>query len=177
LAACGFGQARRRYAIAGHPHLFLDCDGVLADFDAGVKRLLGMSPAAFQARHSGREFWKRLARAPNFYGELEEMPDAQKLFRAVKHLNPTILTGLPLGRWAAPQKERWAATHFPGVPIITTMAREKHLHMEPGDVLVDDRDKHRDLWENAGGVFVHHRTAEDSLRQLAEIYPSVKADA
>ena len=159
------------------PHLFLDCDGVLADFDAGARRLLGMSPAAFHERHSAREFWKRLARDPDFYGTLEEMPDAQQLFAAVKHLQPTILTGLPLGRWAAPQKERWAAAHFPGVPIITTMARDKHLHMEPGDVLVDDRDRHRGLWEQAGGLFVHHVSAADSLRQLALVYPSVKAAA
>jgi len=34
-------------------------------------------------------------------------------------LKPTILTGLPLGRWAAPQKVKWAAEHFPGTPIIT----------------------------------------------------------
>ena len=159
------------------PHLFLDCDGVLADFDAGAKAILGMKPAAFQARHGNGEFWKRLARASNFYGELPEMPDAQQLFQAVKHLQPTILTGLPLGKWAAPQKERWAAAHFPGVPIITTMARQKHLHMEKGDVLVDDRENHRQLWEDAGGIFVHHRNAEDTLRQLAEIYPSVKAPA
>jgi hypothetical protein len=157
------------------PHLFLDCDGVLADFDAGATALLGASPRAFEARHGRGEFWKRLARAPNFYGDLEEMADARELFEAVKHLCPTILTGLPLGKWAAPQKERWAAEHFPGVPIITTMAREKHLHMQPGDVLVDDRENHRHLWEDAGGVFVHHRNAKDSLRQLAEIYPSVKA--
>jgi hypothetical protein len=49
--------------------------------------------------------------------------------------------------------------------------------MEPGDVLVDDRENHRHLWENAGGIFVHHKNAEDTLRQLAEIYPSVNADA
>ena len=71
------------------------------------------------------------------------MPDAQILFDAVKHLKPTILTGLPLGTWAAPQKVRWAAEAFPGVPIITSMARDKHLHMDPGDVLVDDRENHR----------------------------------
>ena len=158
------------------PHLFLDCDGVLADFDLGAQKHLGMGSADFEKRHGRGEFWKRLARAPDFYGTLEEMPDAQRLFRAVKHLNPTILTGLPLGKWAAPQKERWAASHFPGVPIITTMARNKHLHMEPGDVLVDDRLNHRDLWENAGGVFVHHKDAEDTIRQLAEIYPSVRAE-
>ena len=156
------------------PHLFLDCDGVLADFDAGARQLLGMTPAAFEARHGKGLFWKRLAAHGNFYGDLPEMPDAQRLFKAVKHLNPTILTGLPLGRWAAPQKERWAAAHFPGVPIITTMARDKHLHMEPGDVLVDDRENHRYLWENAGGIFVHHRNAEETIRELAKINPSVK---
>ena len=47
--------------------------------------------------------------------------------------------------------------------------------MHPGDVLVDDREKHRDAYEAAGVVFVHHQNAEDSLRQLAKIYPSVKA--
>ena len=159
------------------PHLFLDCDGVLADFDAGARQLFGMPPADFEARHGRGEFWKRLARHGNFYGDLEEMPDAQELFLAVKHLKPTILTGLPLGTWAAPQKERWAARHFPGVPIITTMARQKHLHMERGDVLVDDRQNHRHLWENAGGIFVHHKSAADSITQLAEIFPSVKAEA
>jgi hypothetical protein len=55
------------------------------------------------------------------------------------------------------------------------MARDKHLHMHPGDVLVDDREKHRAAYEDAGVVFVHHRNAEDSLRQLAKIFPSVKA--
>jgi hypothetical protein len=163
--------------VTKQPHLFLDCDGVLADFDAGAKHVLGDTPAAFEKRHGRGEFWKRLARAHNFYGELPEMPDARELFEAVKHLKPTILTGLPLGKWAAPQKERWAAEHFPGVPIITTMARQKHLHMEPGDVLVDDRENHRHLWENAGGVFIHHKNAADSIRQLAEIYPSVKVPA
>jgi len=161
--------------MADQPHLFLDCDGVLADFDAGAKAILGMSPADFQHRHGSGEFWKRLARAPNFYGDLPEMPDAQQLVEAVKHLKPTILTGLPLGKWAAPQKERWAAEHFPGVPIITTMARQKHEHMERGDVLVDDRENHRHLWENAGGVFIHHKNAGDTIRQLAAIYASVKA--
>ena len=157
------------------PRLFLDADGVLADFDAGAQRLLGTTPKAFIARHGRGEFWKRLARAPSFYGTLPEMPDARLLFDAVKHLEPTILTGLPLGKWAAPQKVEWAAEHFPGVPIVTCMAADKHKHMHAGDVLVDDREKHRAAYEAAGVLFVHHRSAEDSLRQLAKIFPSVRA--
>ena len=159
------------------PRLFLDADGVLADFDLAACRLLGAKPNAFIARHGRGAFWKRLANAKNFYGTLPEMPDARRLFEAVKHLDPTILTGLPLGSWAAPQKVEWAAEHFPGVPIITCMARDKHKHMHPGDVLVDDRDKHRAEYEAAGVVFVHHRNAEDSLKQLAKLFPSVKLAA
>lgn len=157
------------------PHLFLDCDGVLADFDAGARKLLGTDVRTFEERHGKREFWRRLAKAPDFYATLPEMPDARTLFEAVEQLKPTILTGLPLGNWAAPQKVRWAAQHFPGVPIITCMARDKHRHMSKGDVLVDDRLNHRGAWEEAGGVFVHHRTARESVAELAELFPSVGA--
>ena len=156
------------------PRLFLDADCVLADFDRAARNLLGMSPKSFIAKHGRGTFWKRLAKAKNFYGSLPEMPDARLLFDAVEHLKPTILTGLPIGAWAAPQKIEWATEHFPGVPIITCMARDKHKHMHRGDVLVDDREKHREAYEEAGAVFIHHRSAEDSLRQLAEIFPSVK---
>ena len=159
------------------PRLFLDADGVLANFDEGAKRLLGMDVRAFEARHGRGNFWKRLANAKDFYGTLPEMPDARLLFDGVKHLKPTILTGLPLGNWAAPQKVKWAAEHFPGVPIITCMARDKHRHMRRRDVLVDDRENHRAAYEAAGVVFVHHTSAEHSLRQLAEIFPSVRAAA
>jgi 5'(3')-deoxyribonucleotidase len=161
----------------GTPRLFLDADGVLADFDEGARRLLGMTPRDFEAKHGRGTFWKRLAQAKNFYGTLPEMPDARLLFEGVKHLEPTILTGLPLGKWAAPQKIEWAAEHFPGVPIITCMARDKHKHMLPGDVLVDDRENHRRTYEEAGVIFVHHRNTEDSLRQLAKIFPTVRAAA
>ena len=140
------------------PRLFLDADGVLADFDEGARRLLGMSVRDYERKHGRGGFWRRLAQAENFYGTLPEMPDARLLFDGVRHLKPTILTGLPLGKWAKPQKEQWAAEHFPGVPIITTMARDKHRH----------------LWEDAGGVFVHHKNARDSIAQLAEIYPDVE---
>lgn len=157
--------------------LFLDCDGVLADFDAGATEVLGMSPRAFEQRHGKREFWRRLTRARDFYATLPLMPDAAMLFDAVAHLDPVILTGLPLGDWAAPQKVRWAAEHFPGTRIITCMARDKFRHMTGLDVLVDDRADHRDKWEAAGGTFVHHKSARQSLEQLAEIYSSVKVPA
>jgi hypothetical protein len=158
------------------PQLYLDCDGVLADFDRGATGILGMSPATFQALHNPGLFWKKLAGAPDFYANLPPMPGAERLFEAVRHLDPIILTGLPRGNWAAPQKERWAARHFPGTRIITCMAVDKRKHAKQGDVLVDDTLKHRHLWEEAGGIFVHHREVDETLAELARIFPEVRAN-
>lgn len=102
--------------------LYLDCDGVLADFEQAATDLLGMPPRQFEKRHGLPTFWQRLARHGDFYGSLPLMPDATMLFDAVRHLDPIILTGLPRGNWAAPQKVRWAAEHFPGTRIITCLA-------------------------------------------------------
>ncbi len=146
--------------------LYLDCDGVLADFDRAATDLLGMPPRAFQKRRGTGTFWRELARHPDFYGTLPLMPDAMRLFEAVRHLNPVILTGLPLGKWAAPQKVRWAAEHFPGVRIVTVMAVDKRNHAQEGDILVDDQMKHAHLWEAAGGIFLHHENAQSTLSKL-----------
>ncbi len=151
--------------------LYLDCDGVLADFDTGATAILGMPPRAFEKRHGLGRFWQKLATAPDFYFGLPLLPDAMRLFDAVKHLNPIILTGLPRGNWAADQKVRWAAQHFPGTRIITTMARDKRDHAKEGDVLVDDLLKHRERWEEVGGIFVHHRSADETLDELKLYFP------
>jgi hypothetical protein len=146
--------------------LFLDCDGVLADFDSGAAAVFGMPAKAYQKRYGLGRFWKLLGSQDAFYAELPLMPDAVELFEAVRHLDPVILTGLPRGNWAAPQKVRWAERHFPGTRVITCMAVDKHRHSQEGDILVDDNDKYRKLWEDAGGIFIHHRSARRSLEEL-----------
>ena len=151
--------------------LYLDADGVLADFDKGATAVLGLHPKAYERRHGLVRFWRKIASTPDFYFGLPLMPDAMELFDAVRHLDPVILTGMPRGNWAADQKVRWAARYFPGTRIITTMARDKRDHAREGDVLVDDQNKHRHLWEDAGGVFIHHRNAADTIEQLGAFFP------
>jgi hypothetical protein len=85
------------------PRLFLDADGVLADFDHGAQRLLGMTPKAFIAKHGRGAFWRRLANARNFYGSLPEMPDARLLFTA--HSGRAAYGYTPY-RWEKPSLQR-----------------------------------------------------------------------
>ena len=154
--------------------LYLDCDGVLADFNKGAAAVLGMHPNAFEKRHGPGRFWAKLAKAPDFYFGLPLLDGATELFEAVRHLDPIILTGLPQGNWAADQKVRWAAKHFPGTRIITTLARNKRDHGKDGDVLVDDQIRHAHLWEEAGGIFITHTDAASTIRKL-QPYFDVKA--
>jgi hypothetical protein len=96
--------------------------------------------------------------------------DACELWDFCKAFRPTILTGLPRGSWAGPQKRRWVAKQLGGhVPVITCMARDKCVYASPGAVLVDDTVKYAELWRERGGVFVEHRSASESIAALRQL--------
>ena len=151
------------------PRIYLDCDGVLADFNKGAEAVLGMPSRRYEQRFGLKSFWARLASTPDFFDTLELMPDAIQLYEAVRHREPVILTGLPRGAWAEPQKRRWATRHFPGVEVITTSSALKREHCHPGDALVDDTVKFRHLWEKEGGVFISHTSAAASIAELRRL--------
>jgi hypothetical protein len=147
--------------------LFLDCDGVLADFDRAFEETFGHAPRTFEERHGSNVFWRNIREeAPEFYRHLPLMDDARELYEAVAHLRPIILTGCPMGGWAETQKIAWAKEHFPGVPMVTCRSRDKRVYCRPGDILIDDWPKYRGLWEDAGGKFILHRSASESLATL-----------
>ncbi|AFG37504.1 hypothetical protein [Spirochaeta africana] len=154
--------------------LFLDLDGVLADFDRAVVELFGTPPHEL---HPAR-LWSRLAKTPGFYASLHWTPDGADLWEFARRLSPTILTGLPRGSWAEPQKREWCARELGStVPVITCMSRDKHLQAEQARqvgmtaILVDDRQRLAEAWEAAGGVFIHHTSAAASIEQLSGLYP------
>ena len=149
--------------------LFLDLDGVLADFEKKVLEITGKKPEQLKQRF----MWPRIAKHPNFYGTLDWMPDGEDLWNQTKHLNPIILTGLPGGSWAEPQKRLWCTQHLgPEIQVITCLSREKHLRAQPyilpntKALLIDDREKLKPQWEEAGGIFIHHTTTKTTLEQL-----------
>lgn len=152
--------------------LFLDLDGVLVDFDAGVKKVTGKLPAEL----GDRRMWPVLARTPGFYEHLPWMPDGRALWNFSKPFSPMILTGLPLGKWAEPQKRAWCARELgPDVPVVCCLSRDKGKRaaelLSPGEimVLVDDRLKVQPYWEDAGGRFVLHTSSTASIEALKEL--------
>ncbi|MFP4373204.1 MAG: hypothetical protein ACLFPO_02645 [Spirochaetaceae bacterium] len=174
--------------MSTHYVIFVDLDGVLADFDRAVEELTGLPPS----RQSPGAMWPRLARARDFYATLPWTPDGPELWERVRPLDPVILTGLPRGNWAKPQKLEWCRRELgPTVPVIACMSREKAekarewIEEHRDDVrasrarpaqatdtvplLIDDRASTRDPWVAAGGVFIHHRSAAQSIRELEKL--------
>ncbi|BAI72207.1 hypothetical protein AZL_015690 [Azospirillum sp. B510] len=148
------------------PPLFLDLDGVLADFDRGVVAVTGKRPE----QQPMKEMWRALSRHADFFGTLEFMHDARELWAFCAPHQPTILTGLPMGSWAPDQKKRWVARMLGAdVPVITCMARDKARYASPGAILVDDREMARAPWEAAGGRFILHRSADGSIAELVTL--------
>lgn len=173
-----------------------DLDGVLCDFNRGVERVCHRPPASMRPA----DMWKQLARSREpFYETLRWAAGGRELWQALAGsliesgtVRLCVLTGVPLGDWAAPQKARWcerellvpirhvpkagqqsvhrdgpASPAEPGtVDVITCWSKNKHFEASHGCVLIDDTFLLREAWVRAGGEFVHHTNTAATLERL-----------
>ena len=153
--------------------LYLDMDGVFADFDLSAEVLCGgMRPYQFEEKYGSTKFWETINSDPNFFINLKMMPEAMDLFNAVKHLEPVFLTGCHKGFDAhANQKRDWIKVHFGHQQrIICCQSSKKSLYIKAlGDVLVDDRQRYMRKWIDKGGYFVLHKNPHDSIMKLKNL--------
>lgn len=152
--------------------LFVDMDGVLADFDTGYEKAFGIRPS----KANDIVDWSLVRRTDGFYRDLPPMPDFHELWDGIAHLKPIILTGVPSSvAEAADNKRAWVDKMIGrGQPMIACLSKDKSLHIRnPGDVLIDDREKYRSLWIERGGRWITHTTAATSLSQLRELLEAV----
>lgn len=143
----------------------LDLDGVHADFDAGVKKITGGLPHQIEKR----QMWKAIARADNFFENLDLIPDALELFKYVQATGvPTkVLTGLPTMNDGAGQKKRWVAKMLcDKIEVVVLPSKQKYLHAGPGKILIDDRQDMITPWVEAGGIGILHRSTVETIGQL-----------
>lgn len=146
--------------------LFVDMDGVLADFDTGYQNLFHERPC----KEVDNVDWQRVRAIPGFYANLPPMPDFEELWAAVAPHNPIILTGLPSSvEEALENKRAWVLRHIGADQrIIGCKSKEKCLHGSPGDVLIDDWEKYMHLWRGMGGHWITHISARNSAQLLSE---------
>lgn len=152
--------------------IYCDMDGVLADFDLGFERVMGYALPPRSLRTENLDWATLRARAPTFFRDLPLMPGAQKLWDYIRPHGAKILTGVPAEVDAsANDKIDWALETLlvPSNRTVCCRASQKFLHCHPGDILIDDWEKYRPLWERAGGLWITHTSAESTIQQLKEL--------
>jgi 5'(3')-deoxyribonucleotidase len=153
--------------------LFIDLDGVLADFDKGYEKAFGVELLP-RAERQGEDVvkWHLIRNTPGFFRHLPMMPGALQLWNFASRQGAYILSGAPdrEGSNVQWEKRMWVKKNLgDNVPVITCPASEKSLYARPGDVLVDDWEKHMAKWQAAGGVWItykDHVQAIEALRAL-----------
>lgn len=151
--------------------VYLDLDGVFADFDARVKHLTGKHPSQLDRSH----LWKMVNRDKRFFAELELIEGCMALWEATKDLEPIFLTGAPSSKVFQEQKREWVARIFgPGFTVHVVPKKLKQDFSGPHKVLIDDMPENIEQWIARGGHGIlhsgDHASTVRALQQLLALY-------
>lgn len=177
--------------MADWQHIFVDLDGVLADFVSGALKLHeredhleAWPPGEFDmARALGitsGQFWGGIDRAGAcFWGELKPFPWAFELIRELRTIAPvTIATSPSQDPNCLAGKVQWLQRHFGRSFRDYLIGPPKYLLAAPGRVLIDDSDRNIHSFRDYGGKGIlfpqpwnsnHRRTGERIEHVRAEL--------
>lgn len=96
----------------GRYRVFCDLDGVLVDFDAGVRRIFGgRSPSELPNQGV---MWGGITKADSFYANLPWTRDGRELWEELRASVPRldVLTGVPRHSSSRAEKFAWCETHL-----------------------------------------------------------------
>lgn len=170
------------------PHVFLDLDGVQADFDGGIQKDIGVShEVAKQKTEDGIE---RLAHSSHqvvfdFFANLKQLPGGKKItdWLNSNDIPYTILSAPLRGPYAEDSikgKLAWLKKHTPNAVKGAIFKHAKHEHALDGgrpNILIDDYYKKIKAWDDAGGIAIQHEdeykvpnAAEKTIKRLEQIF-------
>ena len=148
--------------IAKSSEIFVDMDGVLADFFGDWKKLVGkdwrkitdIGPALQKIRDT-EDFWLNLPMTNN----------AKNLLNLVKNIKGSykiLSSPLPDDPKSEPHKREWIENNlkfFPPEDVIITFDKAKFATQSDGtpNILIDDYGVNIQKWESAGGVGFKHK--------------------
>lgn len=154
--------------------IWIDLDGVLADFDAGFAEAFGTDPG----EASDDALWELIGSREGFFASLRPVEGAATFFSAVRELSrgsrssPRILTACPVGALrerVISEKRSWVSKRI-GVEIEVVpsdFGGSKSRHMSAKhEILIDDWHPNIDDWRSAGGVGVLWRGHDRALSSL-----------
>lgn len=160
---------RPSLTLEGETRLYLDLDGVMANFDGSFPDTFGFDHRTM----TDEDMWSKINGHATFFRDLPLMPGAKAFFETIRHLEPIILTACHASNYAevAQQKKEWVRAHLSGVvtilPVMGGVHKPLFMH-SAGDILIDDYRRNTEAWEAAGGVAILHRTFDVTAQNLAK---------
>lgn len=157
--------------------IYFDMDGVLADFDRGIRELCHIEPK-IQGQNSPQEddiMWEKVRDVGHFYDKLYPIEGALEMFRELYEKygdKCEILSGIPKPRrgitTSAEDKINWAHRVLSENLKVNIVYREekKEYVKGPGYILIDDFDKNIREWNEAGGTGILFTTPEEVLNAI-----------
>jgi 5'(3')-deoxyribonucleotidase len=159
--------------------IYLDMDGVIADFDQRFIDLSGITPDEYRDKYGINKFWDFIdeENKVRFWAGIPLMPGAKKLVDYVSQYDYEILTAPSIKKQSRLGKMVWLRKIHPGLfpntpKVNFKFAKEKHQIksiLTKSDILIDDRASTIDNWNSAGGTGILYTSAEDAIAQLKQI--------
>jgi len=153
-------------------HFYCDLDGVLADFERGLREL-----PSYREGDAPQKMWSKVLRAPGFFQHLEWMPGAEDMWTELIELNqgikPSILSGIPVQakKQVTREKKNWCKVHLgDDVEVICDQTSKKHTYSGENQVLIDDRFETISTWRSyPGAIGIHHVSVERTLYEIRRL--------
>ena len=160
-------------------YIYLDMDGVVANFNKRFKDLSGLLPDQFIEKNGKNAFWELIDEKHKvaFWRGIEIMPGAEKLVNFVSQYPYEMLTAPSTKKQSVIGKSLWirdkVGTLYPSQPKVTyRSAKEKH-NVKPEltkfDILIDDKKSTIDRWDAKGGTAIFYQNADQVINDLKKL--------
>jgi hypothetical protein len=158
--------------------IYVDMDGVVADFDQRFKDLSGIGPREFEEKYGKDAFWDFIDEGENklkFWVGIPQMSDAKQLIDFVSNYDYEMLTAPSIKKQSSMGKGLWMINQtknglFPSKPKVNyKSAKNKKDFAAPNHILIDDREDTINSWNAAGGIGILHTSAANTISQLKKL--------
>ena len=160
-------------------YIYLDMDGVVANFDKRFEDLSGMMPQEYVNKNGLNDFWDLIdeKHKVSFWRGIEVMPGADKLVKFVEQYPFEMLTAPSVKKQSVIGKSLWikdkVGTLYSTKPKVTyRSAKQKHTvkpNLNKFDILIDDKPSTIDRWNAAGGTAIFYQSADQVINDLKEL--------
>ena len=164
------------------PILYVDMDGVLADFYGPFNKMAGVSSWKDASKDTVSQVLRDITKQQDFWINLDVLSGVPKLLSAIQSLfngqYKVLSKALAGDKRVVAQKKQWVQANMqlqPNEIIIMPATADKGIYATQSDgsanILIDDFGYNIKKWRSAGGIGIQHTndTVNNTIKQLQQV--------